>query len=241
MNTDETNLRLNADLPPARWPLDPSDELRSSSLPTDYNTPWPELKKPPANSEITSEGAPCSHAFPYVMRSKKFGSVDPDDDTAALTVDLANPDTWDRDDPPLRSSVAISSVQTGTLTPSITTAAHGIAVGETAQVSIVCASTPSITGTYICTGVDATHVTITVPAIVTVSSTGTMAIVCDGVTLGPEQRHYKFNSGSGTFEEKVFAREKKWDSCGELYYIGPEVIIQTAIISGSGSASGGLP
>lgn len=188
-------------------------------------------------------GTPCSHLHPYVMRSKKFGSVDPDDDTAALTVDLANPDTWDRDNPPQMNAVNITSGGTTGGTPTVTTAAHGIAVGTSVRVVFAGTnSSPSIDGSAIATYVSATVVSLSVPVALTVAATaGTMAIVCDGVTLGPEQRHYKFNSGSGTFEEKVFAREKKWDSCGELYYIGPEVIIQTAIISGSGSASGGLP
>ena len=192
-------------------------------------------------------GIPCSHLHPYVMRSKKFGSgTNGDkvsDDTAALTVDLANPDTWERDYPPQLNKVNIAAGGTTGLTPNVTTAAHGIAVGTSVRVVFAGTnSSPSIDGSAIATYVSATVVSLSVPVALTVAATaGTMAIVCDGVTLGPEQRHYKYNSGSGTFEEKVFAREKKWDSCGELYYIGPEVIIQTAIISGSGSASGGLP
>ena len=195
-----------------------------------------EAAPPPVTNTYT-------YLHPYVMRSKKFGSVDPDDDTAALTVDLANPDTWDRDNPPQMNAVNITSGGTTGGTPTVTTAAHGIAVGTSVRVVFAGTnSSPSIDGSAIATYVSATVVSLSVPVALTVAATaGTMAIVCDGVTLGPEQRHYKFNSGSGTFEEKVFAREKKWDSCGELYYIGPEVIIQTAIISGSGSASGGLP
>ena len=189
-----------------------------------------------------SGSTPCSHLHPYVMRSKKFGSVDPDDDTAPLGVDVVNPDTWERKNPPQLNSVNIAAGGTTGLTPNVTTAAHGIAAGT--RVRVVFAGTnssPSINGSAIATYVSATVVSLSVPVALTVAATsGTMAIVCDGVTIGPEQRVYKVNSTT-TYTETVFARLKKWDSCGELYYVGPEVIIQVATVTGSGSASGGLP
>ena len=61
----------------------------------------------------------------------------------------------------------------------------------------------------------------------------------DGVTIGELPRHY-ISSSSGTYEEKIFDRLKKYDSSGELYSVGIEVLVETATISGSASKGGGI-
>lgn len=278
------------------------------------------------------ERTACSHLHPYVMRSKKYGSVNPGIDDAPFGLEVINQDTWERDTPPYIAAVSITSGGTIGLTPNITTSTpHGLLAGE--SVNVVFAGTnssPSINGNAIATYVSATVVSTVVEVALTVAATtGTMAIVCDGVTydpvpriykaagvtkkfsrqvkydscgelyyIGPEveiescssstpytmrtyrygstnpgdtsspeslslanpdiwersnpptgtdgviigelPRHYISDSGSGTYSEKIFDRQKKYDSCGELYYVGIEVLVETATNSGSGSAGGGI-
>lgn len=171
-----------------------------------------------------SLGTACSHENPYVMRSKKFGSLDPSNDAAPLGLDVIGEDTYDRDNPPRLNSVAIGVGGTTGSIPTVTTAPHGIAIG--ARIKVVFAatnSTPSIDGVQIVTGVSATVVSVATDDPLTVAATsGTMAIVCDGVTYDPVPRIYK---ASGV--TKKFARQVKYDSCGELYFIGPEVEIES--------------
>ena len=167
---------------------------------------------------------PCTHLHPYVMRSKKYGSVNPSIDDAPFGLEVINEDTWDRDNPPQINAVAITVGGTIGDNPNVTTAPHGIAVGE--SVSVVFAATnssPTIDGSAIATYVSATVVSVSVDAALTVAATtGTMAIVCDGVTYDPVPRIYK---AAGV--TKKFSRQVKYDSCGELYYIGPEVEIES--------------
>jgi hypothetical protein len=166
---------------------------------------------------------PCTNLHPYVMRSKQFGSLDPSSDAAPLGMDVIGEDTYDRDNPPRIASVAITVGGTIGDNPNVTTAPHGIAVGE--SISVVFAATnssPTIDGNTIATYVSATVVSVSVDAALTVAATsGTMAILCDGVTYDPVPRIYK---AAGV--TKKFARQVKYDSCGELYYIGPEVEIE---------------
>jgi len=171
------------------------------------------------------ERTACSHLHPYVMRSKKYGSVNPGIDDAPFGLEVINEDTWDRDTPPYLTAVAITSGGTIGLTPNITTyTAHGLLAGE--SVSVVFAGTnasPSIDGNAIATYVSSTVVSTVVEVALTVAATtGTMAIVSDGVIYDPVPRIYK---AAGV--TKKFARQVKYDSCGELYYIGPEVEIES--------------
>ena len=166
---------------------------------------------------------PCTHLHPYVMRSKQFGSLDPSSDAAPLGMDVIGEDTYDGDNPPRISSVAITVGGTIGANPNVTTAPHGIAVGE--SISVIFAATnssPTIDGFAIATYVSATVVSVSVDAALTVAATsGTMAILCDGVTYDPVPRIYK---AAGV--TKKFSRQVKYDSCGELYFIGPEVEIE---------------
>ena len=68
---------------------------------------------------------------------------------------------------------------------------------------------------------------------------GTVEVLTSGVSW-PGMRVVKRVVSSGVFEERFFDRLRTADSCGEIVSIGPEVIVQTATISGSGSASGGF-
>jgi hypothetical protein len=63
----------------------------------------------------------------------------------------------------------------------------------------------------------------------------------DGYTLRVITRRYIYNSGAGTFDEIAFARDVTWDSSGLFYKFGPEIVVETGNVTGSGSASGGLP
>jgi hypothetical protein len=68
-----------------------------------------------------------------------------------------------------------------------------------------------------------------------------MAISTAGVTVNEEARIYISGSGSGTFSQKIFTRQKKWDIRGGLYYVSGETLAEFDTESGSGSAGGGLP
>jgi hypothetical protein len=158
------------------------------------------------------------------MRSKKYGSVHPGIDDAPFGLEVINEDTYDRDNPPRLNSVAIGVGGTTGNIPTVTTAPHGIAIG--ARIKVVfdsTNSTPSIDGEQIVTGVSATVVSVATDDPLTVAATsGTMAILCDGVTYDPVPRIYKVAGVT-----KKFSRQVKYDSCGELYFIGPEVEIES--------------
>jgi len=185
----------------------------------------PEESNPGSDAET-----PCTNLHPYVMRSKKFGSLNPSDDTAPLGMDVAGEDTYDRDNPPRINAVAITVGGTIGDNPNVTTAPHGIAVGESISVVFTATnSSPTIDGGAIATYVSPTVVSVAVDAALTVAATsGTMAILCDGVTYDPVPRIYK---AAGV--TKKFARQVKYDSCGKLYYIGPEVEIESCTNSPS--------
>lgn len=100
--------------------------------------------------------------IPYVMRSTLLGSDDPTNPAAALGLGVANTDTWKREDPPQKQTVAISNASVATATV-LTTAAHGIAAGITTTVKIagVSTTTPPIPDAfYQATYVSATSVSI---------------------------------------------------------------------------------
>jgi|LakMenEpi03Aug12_release.lakeMendotaPanAssembly.Ray.scaffolds.fasta_scaffold00471_91 hypothetical protein len=92
-----------------------------------------------------------------------------------------------------------------------------------------------------------THVT---PHTMEVLTTGTAStqtwsrssppVGTDGVIIPSEVRVWVQDNGDGTFTQRMFTREKKFDSCGELYYIGVEAIVESGIITGSGSSGGGF-
>lgn len=187
-------------------------------------------------------------ADPYVMRSKKYGSTNPSDDTAPLSLDQANPDEWKRSDPPRKTAVAITEIGDA-LAPYPTnievSAGHGIpATGGPFFVYIDgSGTTPDMDGLYNVTYVDATNFTVPFqldPAGNTIG-VGTMAISTAGVTVNEEARIYISGSGSGTFSQKIFTRQKKWDIRGGLYYVSGETLAEYDTESGSGSAGGGLP
>jgi len=187
-------------------------------------------------------------ADPYVMRSKKYGSTAPSDDTAPLSLDQANPDEWKRSDPPRKNAVAIDEIGEGTPPQVFPTAVyiaagHGIpATGGPYFVWIEnSGTTPDIDGLYNATYVSAD--TFTIPVLITANSVGvgTMAISTAGVTVNEEARIYISGSGSGTFSQKIFTRQKKWDIRGGLYYVSGETLAEFDTESGSGSAGGGLP
>ena len=167
----------------------------------------------------------CSHRFPYVMRSKQFGSAQPADETDPLALSEANPDTWDKDAPqPLRKPVAISLITVADAPEVATTVPHGIPIGKTALVKFSATnSVPKIDGVRVVKALTATTVSVLAgPATEELGNTGKMALVCDGVTYDATPRIYK---AAGV--TKKFARQVKYDSCGELYYIGPEVEIES--------------
>lgn len=165
----------------------------------------------------------CSHETPYVMRSKKFGSVTPDDDTVPLGLDVIGEDTWNKDNPPQLNKVDIISITTATI-PVVTTVAHGITIGKKTQVKFTLTnSTPTIDGIRIVESLSATTVSVVVNfAITTAGTAGKMAVLTTGVTYDPVPRMYK---ASGV--TKKFSRQVNYDSCGELYLIGPEVEIES--------------
>jgi hypothetical protein len=180
--------------------------------------------------------------IPYVMRSTLLGSDDPTNPAAALGLGVANTDTWKREDPPQKQTVAISNASVATATV-LTTAAHGIAAGITTTVKIagVSTTTPPIPDAfYQATYVSATSVSI--PFTVTVGGivTGTMAILTSGVTINEWTRFFIEGSGGGTFTQKVFTRQEKKDAYGKTYYISAETLAEIDTESGSGSAGGGL-
>lgn len=165
--------------------------------------------------------------IPYVMRSKKFGSTDPDDDTAALGLDEANPDTWFRYDPPYKKTVAVSGVSTTGNPTTITTAAHDVPLDIGGTFTVVLAgltTTPdNANATHQATRTGAT--TFTIPINVTGASdvTGTAAILTSGVTIDEEPRIYTTGSITSAY---LFTRQKKFDRAGELYYISGETKTQ---------------
>ena len=202
---------------------------------------------PVATAAGTTTGDP-EGADPYVMRSKKYGSTNPSDDTAPLALDQANPDEWMRSDPPRKTAVAIDEIGEGTgpqvfPTAVYVIAGHGIpATGGPYFVWIEnSGTTPDIDGLYNATYVSADIFTI--PVLLTANSVGvgTMAISTAGVTVNEEARIYISGSGSGTFSQKIFTRQKKWDIRGGLYYVSGETLAEFDTESGSGSAGGGLP
>ena len=204
---------------------------------------------PVATAAGTTTGDP-EGADPYVMRSKKYGSTNPSDDTAPLALDQANPDEWMRSDPPRKTAVAIDEIgQDPGPQPYPTNvyviAGHGIpATGGPFFVLIDgSGTTPDMDGLYNVTYVDATNFTVPFqldPSGNTVN-VGTMAISTAGVTVNEEARIYISGSGSGTFSQKIFTRQKKWDIRGGLYYVSGETLAEFDTESGSGSAGGGLP
>ena len=162
----------------------------------------------------------CSHRFPYVMRSKQFGSAQPADETDPLALSEANPDTWDKDAPqPLRKPVAISLITVADA-PEVTTAPHGIPIGKTALVKFSATnSVPTIDGVRVVKALTATTVSVLAgPATEELGNTGKMALVCDGVTYDATPRTHTADGVT-----KTFTRQVNYDSCGELYFIGPEV------------------
>lgn len=202
---------------------------------------------PAATAAGSTTGEP-EGADPYVMRSKKYGSTAPSDDTAPLALDQANPDEWKRSDPPRKKAVAIDEIGEGTGPQVFPTAVyiiagHGIpATGGPYFVYIEnSGTTPDIDGLYNATYVHAN--TFTIPVLITANSVGvgTMAISTAGVTVNEEARIYISGSGSGTFSQKIFTRQKKWDIRGGLYYVSGETLAEFDTESGSGSAGGGLP
>ena len=204
---------------------------------------------PVATAAGSTSGDP-EGADPYVMRSKKYGSTNPSDDTAPLSLDQANPDEWKRSDPPRKTAVAITKIGEAT-NPQVfptnieVTAGHGIpATGGPFFVYIDgSGTTPDIDGLYNATYVSSTIFTVPFqldPSGNTVA-TGTMAISTAGVTVNEEARIYISGSGSGTFSQKIFTRQKKWDIRGGLYYVSGETLAEYDTESGSGSAGGGLP
>lgn len=202
---------------------------------------------PVATAAGTTTGDP-EGADPYVMRSKKYGSTNPSDDTAPLALDQANPDEWMRSDPPRKTAVAIDEIGEGTPPQVFPTAVyviagHGIpATGGPFFVWIEnSGTTPDIDGLYNATYVSADTFTIPVQLTANSSHVGTMAISTAGVTVNEEARIYISGSGSGTFSQKIFTRQKKWDIRGGLYYVSGETLAEFDTESGSGSAGGGLP
>ena len=204
---------------------------------------------PVATAAGSTTGDP-EGADPYVMRSKKYGSTAPSDDTAPLALDQANPDEWKRSDPPRKTAVAITEIGEAT-NPQVfptnieVSAGHGIpATGGPFFVWIDgSGTTPDMDGLYNVTYVDATNFTVPFqldPSGNTVG-VGTMAISTAGVTVNEEARIYISGSGSGTFSQKIFTRQKKWDIRGGLYYVSGETLAEFDTESGSGSAGGGLP
>ena len=202
---------------------------------------------PSATAAGSMTGEP-EGADPYVMRSKKYGSTNPSDDTAPLALDQANPDEWMRSDPPRKTAVAIDEIGEGTGPQIFPTfvyiiAGHGIpATGGPFFVWIEnSGTTPDIDGLY-----NATYVSpdlFSIPVLITANSVGvgTMAISTAGVTVNEEARIYISGSGTGTFSQKIFTRQKKWDIRGGLYYVSGETLAEYDTESGSGSAGGGLP
>ena len=202
---------------------------------------------PSATAAGSTTGEP-EGADPYVMRSNKYGSTAPSDDTAPLALDQANPDEWKRSDPPRKTAVAIDEIGEGTgpqifPTNVYVAAGHGIpATGGPYFVYIEnSGTTPDIDGLYNATYVSAD--TFTIPVLITANSVGvgTMAISTAGVTVNEEARIYISGSGTGTFSQKIFTRQKKWDIRGGLYYVSGETLAEFDTESGSGSAGGGLP
>ena len=198
----------------------------------------------------TTTGDP-EGADPYVMRSKKYGSTNPSDDTAPLALDQANPDEWMRSDPPRKTAVAIDEIGDGGLGTQPfpanieVLAGHGIpATGGPFFVWIVgSGTTPSMDGLRAATYVNSTNFTVLFQLDDSGNSSGvgTMAISTAGVTVNEEARIYISGSGSGTFSQKIFTRQKKWDIRGGLYYVSGETLAEFDTESGSGSAGGGLP
>ena len=202
---------------------------------------------PVATAAGTTTGDP-EGADPYVMRSKKYGSTNPSDDTAPLALDQANPDEWMRSDPPRKTAVAIDEIGEGSgpqIFPTVVyiAAGHGIpATGGPFFVWIEnSGTTPDIDGLYNATYQTSTSFTIPVQLTANSVGVGTMAISTAGVTVNEEARIYISGSGSGTFSQKIFTRQKKWDIRGGLYYVSGETLAEFDTESGSGSAGGGLP
>ena len=153
---------------------------------------------PVATAAGTTTGDP-EGADPYVMRSKKYGSTNPSDDTAPLALDQANPDEWMRSDPPRKTAVAIDEIGEGTgpqvfPTAVYVIAGHGIpATGGPFFVWIEnSGTTPDMDGLYNATYVSAD--TFTVPFLLDPAGNsvgvGTMAISTAGVTVNEEARIY---------------------------------------------------
>ena len=205
---------------------------------------------PVATAAGTTTGDP-EGADPYVMRSKKYGSTNPSDDTAPLALDQANPDEWMRSDPPRKTAVAIDEIGDGGLGSQPfpanieVLAGHGIpATGGPFFVWIVgSGTTPSMDGLRAATYVNSTNFTVLfqLDDLGNSVGVGTMAISTAGVTVNEEARIYISGSGSGTFSQKIFTRQKKWDIRGGLYYVSGETLAEFDTESGSGSAGGGLP
>ena len=204
---------------------------------------------PSATAAGSTTGEP-EGADPYVMRSKKYGSTNPSDDTAPLALDQANPDEWKRSDPPRKTAVAITEIGEAA-NPQVfptnieVTAGHGIpATGGPFFVFIDgSGTTPDMDGLYNATYVSSTIFTVPfqLDPFGNTLGVGTMAISTAGVTVNEEARIYISGSGTGTFSQKIFTRQKKWDIRGGLYYVSGETLAEYDTESGSGSAGGGLP
>lgn len=192
--SEDRNDQLNAGLPWAQWPV---GDATNPLPPLDYNTVWPELPEriqpPPdaSNYDPTTFGKVL-----YVMRSKKFGSSDPTDDTAPLGLSVANPDTFQSWNPPMKVVVGILTVVSDgpTRAQIETDGAHGIpSVGGPFMVVISDSnSVPAVDGTWPAIYVDATNYTITIPAPITVSGTaaGTSALPCNACEALDGPREY---------------------------------------------------
>lgn len=198
----------------------------------------------PRNEPTTAPGDPEKAGnLPYVMRTKRDGSIDPDDDTAPPDLSLAGTDTWERDNPPYRKTVAVSGVSATGNPTTITTAAHGIpsTIGGTVKVLLAgLTTTPDdANGLHDATYLSATEFTIAIDVTLADDQVGTAAILTSGVTINEEPRIY-IDNGSGSFTQSIFTRQKKFDRFGDLYYVSAETLAEVDVESGSGSAGGGL-
>lgn len=180
----------------------------------------------------------------YVMGASKDGSNDPDNHTAPPAKSALQTDTYKSWRPPLyKANVNIGTIHAGTTTTIDCSAAHNIpATGGPYLVTIagVTGNTPStINGKWWATYVDSD--TFTIPLHTTIAGTGgTVGLYCNGVKVNEWVRFYKTGSGSGIFTESVWTRSEKIWNKGS-FYVSEETLANVAVISGSGSGSGGLP
>lgn len=217
----------------------PTGDTKFETKPFRYSESSPRTSTSLPPSDLTS-GDPTIGGLVYSMRSKKFGSEAPDDDTGPLSVAVANPDTFKSWDPPHKTKVSVVSIIFHSTTQAkVKATAHGIPATGGPFVVILDSTdaTPDVNGRWIVQYFDADNFYITNGAPITASggAAGTAALIYNAVDWYPGIRYVSVTS-EGTY---VFAdilsvdhgfynliydifRRKETKYIGGHFMIGPE-------------------